>query len=229
MPTYKHVIHIPARTGLPRDDAINTLYFQTPAALDNAGHNALSAIVASFYDHHPAGHGTGINDYMDPDRDVTTNAARVDAYLMPTTAGPLGAPVHSLPFTWSAPFANLQPLPDQDAVVMSYQGDMTGVTNARKHRGRIFLGPLQANSMQESAGGLGAQSVSGTMIAIIIASAQEILGVAAEALSTSPRWVMWSHTDWAARPVVQVSVDDRFDVQRRRAQKATSRVRGVVA
>lgn len=230
MPIYKAAVHIPARTGLPRDEAVNTLYFQSPASLTSGDMNALLGIVSTFYTHRPVGSGTSISDYISQDRDPTLNAARIDLYLAPATKltpegkqSPWGSPQHTLRFTWTAPTNAYQPLPDQVACVMSYRADLTGVINARKYRGRIFLGPLNALSMMEAASANGAQTVNQIMLNAIGGAAKEILHTAVESLSSGVKWVMFSQTDWAARTIVEVSIDDRFDTQRGRLVPSTGR------
>lgn len=218
MPVYKLSTHIPARTGLPKDDSVNSLYFRTAGTLTTGDLDAMIGVLSAFYTTRPTGFGLAISEYFSPDRDPSTNAVRTDAYLMPGSRGPIGTPVHSLGWTWAPNASNHQPLPDQVAVCMSYKASTVGVVNVRKYRGRIFLGPLSVDVLEEIAGGLGAQTVKPTFRGAINKSAQEVLGTAMEALSFAPRWVMWSGTDWTARDVIEVSVDERFDTQRRRLQ-----------
>lgn len=227
---YKLTTHIPAITGLPRDDSINSLYFRTPAAASNADLDAMIGVLSAFYTTRPTGHGLAISEFYSPDRDATANAVRTDVYHIPSvrTLGPhgypaYGTPIHALHWSWAPNASHHQPMPDQVAVAMSYRASTVGVVNVRKYRGRIFLGPFSGDVLEESAGSVAAQTVKADFIACVNLSAQEVLQTAMESLSASPRWVQWSPTDWAARDVVEVSVDDRFDTQRRRLERASSR------
>jgi len=229
MPVYKHAVHIAARTGLPADDSVNTLYTRTPAAATDGQLDAIMGIISTYYTNIPSGHAASPSYYYSADRDPASNACRIDTYLMPSTRGDIGTPVRALHFTWSPNPGSTVPLPDQVAVCQSYQASVVGVVNPRRYKGRFFLGPLNNGSMYESSGGLGAQTVNAEMRTIMNLNAQQVLGIALEALSSSPRWVQWSSADWVARDVVQASVDERFDTQRRRLQPSGFRDRVVIA
>lgn len=224
MPTYRLVAIIPSVSGLPRDASQNAFYFTTPSAMTTGNMDALAGVLSTFYSHHPASHGTGLNDYFAADRDETTGAFEIATYLMPSTPGPTGPPVRRLFTDWQAPSSPHQPLPDQVAVCMSYKAALGSSVLVNRFRGRIFLGPLNVLSMEESSTGGGPQTPSATFMDVILGDATEILQTAVEALSFSPRWSMWSQTDWVARPIIQASVDDRFDTQRRRLERAGTRL-----
>jgi hypothetical protein len=223
MPVYRLAAHIAALTGLPRDDSVNTFYFASGSAMDNGKLDSIAAYVDSFYNSNPAGHGTHVSDYYAWDRDRGSGKCSFKWYLMPGAPGPIGSPIHTSTWTFGSSVTSLQNLPDNDAACLSYRGDITGVTNLRRHRGRIFLGPLNSLALQNTgSANTVPQALSGTMIAVMLGAAEE-MAAAVAALSWSPAWHMWSPTDWVSRLITQVSVDDRPDSQRRRLERASSR------
>jgi len=120
-------------------------------------------------------------------------------------------------------------LPNECAICLSYRGALgSGLVPAR-HRGRIFLGPLDGGVVDQ-----------GTGDTIVDVSVRNAIATAAGALvttttSTDCPWSVFSPTNagpppWslgdlvvATDPVVAGYVDDAFDTVRSRGGSATSR------
>jgi hypothetical protein len=227
---YKFSAHIPARTGLPADDSVNSFYFKTASTITTANMAALIGVIDSFYAVAPTGHGLNVGGYYSNDRDPGSGKVRYDVYHLPAarTVGPKGFPAYGPPIyhlntTWVPNAGSTTAQPDQVAMCLSYHSDYTAGPNLKRRRGRIFLGPLNTVVYANGTGSSSPQSVGSTVRATVLQAAVDFLQTAAEALSFAPRWQVWSPTDWASHDVIQASVDDRFDTQRRRLEKASIR------
>lgn len=220
MTIYKAQVHLASISALPRDDVVNTLYFFRASDATGAQLDQLGDDISNFYLTDSGTQAAPLKSYLAHDRDYGTNKCRVDFYLMPATPGRTGPPVRSRTFTLGSP-GTVQNLPQQDAVVLSFHGDLSGVTFPARHRGRIFLGPLNVTSMEEAAGGTAAQTVAALLQQDMGKAASHWLGSVAAGHGNS--WAVWSHTDWASHTVVGGWVDDRFDTQRRRLERTSGR------
>lgn len=106
-------------------------------------------------------------------------------------------------------------LPRECAIVLSFQGSRAAGFPQARRRGRIYIGPVLANT-----------NVSGRPSST---TTQDIAD-AAEALRTAllvdPQhyWAVWSTVDQEAVQIENGWVDNAFDTQRRRGVATTSRV-----
>lgn len=122
-------------------------------------------------------------------------------YAVPATPGILGDPIEIAPITGM--HGNQAPsteLPPQVAATVTWQ------TGPRRHWGRIYIGGLVTSV-------LGTGRISSTVV--------DTIGAAAKAfqqtlLTDGLRLVTFDRKNWVANEVAQVSMDDVFDVQRRR-------------
>lgn len=106
-------------------------------------------------------------------------------------------------------------LPDELAVVMSFQGlKAAGAPQARR-RGRVYLGPLDVTAATQN------RPTAAFLTAI--ANAATTLKAAVEALSGTSAWCVWSVADASSVIVEDGWIDNAFDVQRRRGVLPTSR------
>lgn len=222
MPIVRAVAKLAARTGLPRDDADLTFHYSFATTPGSSDYDNLAGVISFFLNAPPSGHTDHVRDYISQDRDTGTGHCHVVFYLMPSTPGPTGAPVHTTAFTFSGGSIPAAPLPDQDAACLSFHADLTGAVHPRRLRGRVFLGPLGSLALEEGSGGIGAQSVSSNFLSVATASAHAELLL--DAASFGWTWVVFSRVDWAGHTVVGGYMDDRFDTQRRRLQKPSGRV-----
>jgi hypothetical protein len=138
--------------------------------------------------------------------------------------GPLtGSPIASLPINLlPAPVSGAKSLPSEVAICLSFASvygsaiEFQGETRPRaRHRGRVFLGPLESAAITDDS--LGRAIPTTNMVA-------DITGAAGFLSTTSTvSWSQWSRKDGIFRAVSRYWVDDAFDTQRRRGEKARSR------
>lgn len=112
----------------------------------------------------------------------------------------------------SAPSGNT--LPHAVAMVLSFQADRVSGDPQARRRGRIYLGPLDA-------GQTGTNGRPTPTAITVLANAGDNLLTATGALGVD--WTVYSPTNGFSSVVTNGWVDDRFDIQRRRARDASSR------
>lgn len=111
-------------------------------------------------------------------------------------------------------------LPAEIAMCLSYRAAQESGVPVARTRGRIFIGPLSNQWLGTTVAGdvrpLAANATTLRSAGIALANA------------AGPDWCVWSPTTLTARPIIEVSTDDAFDIQRRRGAEPTVRVRGTV-
>lgn len=222
MPIMKAVVQLAANSALPRDASELTLFYSFTSTPGTGALDSIASLVAAFFNNTSvSGVSASVGSRLAKDRDYSTNACKVVWYTMPSTAGPTGPPFHVSSWTLTAPGTVIN-LPDQVAVVCSYHSDLTGVsTHIGRHRGRFYIGPLNELAMNSGTGSVAPQTVSASFMTDIGLEAKTQLR---DNTATYATWVQFSRTDWTGRAVTAGFVDDRFDTQRRRLQRADSRI-----
>jgi len=118
--------------------------------------------------------------------------------------------------TWSfssAPTGN--PAPTEVCVCLSFQGDrQSGIPQAR-HRGRVYIGPLDV-ALVDSSG-----QFSSTNRTTLATAGNDLL--TASNAATNWVWAVWSTVNGDIVPVTNGWVDNEFDTQRRRGRDSTAR------
>lgn len=217
----RHVIILPANSALPRDEVELGFYTNFATVPSNTDLDNVAIDVTNLFNFTRAGQTNTVGHYLARDRDYATNAAKVKHYAMPSVPGPTGPPVHVSSWTLDSPGSTITPLPEQDAVVLSYHGTLVGVTtHLGRHKGRMFFGPFNTLALEESSGGIGAQTVSSDVLRDLTAAAA---GFGPALTAHGFTWSVFSRTDWTNHDVVGGYVDDRWDTQRRRLQESSGR------
>jgi hypothetical protein len=187
----------------------------------------LTTMIANWFDTAVAGSGNPVGYYLSF---TIPRAGSPHEILYYDITGKLdgtaaGGPIATVNFSITAqpPSTGVLALPDQIAVVVGYQGDMTGIPefqgNTRprsRRRGRVYVGPLVSAALANSA-----------TEAVVPAQMQTDLAVNTHALwnwsgqtaANNPQLVVWSRMDKAVYPCVQARVNNIHDVRRRRAAR----------
>lgn len=205
MALYRVTTTFPYFTGVPEDVSTNTMYFLTPEGTSDAiAMLAIDARLNTFYD--------GFNGLWSK---VIISPATWKAYNMadPQPRLPVGSGIIGLTFTPTA--INL---PEEVAMVLSFQAEPISGANQARRRGRIYVGPLSMNSTTQPTGGAYVQwasAVRATIASAAAALADTTVNVAA--------WQVYSPTDNQAHPVARGWIDVQPDTQRRRGHKTVGR------
>lgn len=226
---YRAVLTLPARSGITQDNIEMTLCFKsdtvspTTTDFDNLRND-----IKSFFHTTPTGGSGNVGSYMS--YAINASACRIDVYNIPPLLASMGSPDYTSSWTFTlGGTSSTSHVPQEVACCVTFEADMTDVPVAegdtrpqQSHRGRIYLGPIQDNAVTINVT-TGVPRPSATMIDDILKAAKQFLGTAA----AGHGWHQAIHSRklWDAFPVIEVSVDDAFDTQRRRGQAPTARTR----
>jgi hypothetical protein len=221
-------VHFPHMSGLPEDTVVNSFVFSDAVGtpFTNAVADAVSGDIASFYnDAVAAGGPHTVAHFLGDQLSRAANAVFVEWYQIQEAmhGEPHGSPFHTTTFTLGAMNPGAQGLPSELCVVCSIAAapgslpEESGSTRPRaRTRGRIYLGPLSSIVFDSEAGTRRVRVVSAARVTIAGAAARL-------ADATNATWCVWSRRNGNALPVVTGFVDDAFDIQRRRGERAVGR------
>lgn len=212
MPILRVQSAIPFQTNIPKDVTQNTWHFLVTGSIDDALMTAVHTALTDFYN--------VVDQYMPGNNLVTTRTAKFYDLGQPAPRAPLATKtsVH----TYSAQPA----LPEEVAIVLSFQGDPLSGANQKRRRGRVYLGPFSQTVCTTL---LGRTRVDTAVRTALIAAAQTLHNTSLAA--TGWKWCVYSRTSaneggssesWAV-PVAQGWIDDAFDTQRRRGPAPSTR------
>jgi hypothetical protein len=224
-------VHLPYKSGIPRDVAINTFYFAAsdtlladPPTLVTALHDAGTALI-DMYNANLGGIRIGdyIGNFVDRSHCYVT-LAELSAAALTTPGGAVTfTPLASSPFTLAGtPSYNSLPL--EVAAVSSVRGMDTfpGTTfppSIRRRRGRFYLGPLNISTIETETDSRPTFTASfRTRLAI----ATKGLQAAVDAID-GLAWVVWSRTAAGVSIITEGYINDEPDTQRRRGSGETAR------
>lgn len=105
-------------------------------------------------------------------------------------------------------------LPQEVALVLSFQGSRSAGFPMARRRGRIYVGPLKSTTSTDG------RPTSGVISGLVTAA--EEFGDDIKAIP-GHQWCVWSTVDADMVPIVSGWVDNAWDTQRRRGVTATSR------
>lgn len=196
--------------GLPADEYTNTFAF----TID--GSSGLTEVLSEFYNNAATGGTNPLCYYMSECISRASDACVIKYYDVSThlDGSAAGAPFEVDTWTLGAG-GSAEPLPEQICAVASFYDVLTAadITTGR-HRGRIFLGPLNGSAYE--ADSFGHAILHSDLLADIS------LNMAALQAST-PQWSTWSRAGAMMNPVIGGFCEQQFDVQRKRQLRATSR------
>lgn len=215
--TYRAQITIPMYTGIPEDVVTNTLYFQrldagpaTDVDLENMIDHLTTFYAEVYGNSTPLGAGS-IASYMRPGStslkvyDLDDPKPRVAVREQGMPFGPVQDPTSSLP--------------QEVALCLSFRTEPTPGVAVGSQRGRIYLGGL-GNGFLDVAG-------TSTYPRIKIAAFNDVTNAALKMfnsmLADEWGWVIHSEKLDQDFAVAEIWVDNSFDTQRRRGNKATLR------
>lgn len=198
---------------LPADIAMNTWHFVTPGDPGDVT-TEVATLLEAFYD--------AIGTYLSNGLNGTADVKLFD--LEDPSPRP---PVGETTFTFS-PSAG-QTLPHEVALAMSFQGPVVAGTAQARRRGRLFLGPFDADAQTTA---VGDSRPSGTMINAIVAAAETLM---TDTTTPGLIWSVFSPTTagpppWSSSELANAFVtvtngwiDNAWDTVRSRGTAATSR------
>lgn len=211
-------------TGLPADSVFNTWHFFEK---DGDGTDAIATALDNFYNNAASGSPHPLAYYINGSRDRGAEKTLIRFYELPAAPGPIGSPIETAFVTLGAGSTHAA-LPSEVAAVMSFHSDLTGVAEstgttrpAMRHRNRVYLGPLEADSIVTDDGSAAEIFLSSNFLETVTHNAANLFLYTGA--SGNSFWGQWSKADWTMRKVTGGYVDNAPDTQRRRGEKATAR------
>ncbi len=204
-------IEIQSTAGMPTDVVMNRFHFRTPFdPVINTERDEIIARITGFYD------------------GLLSNTRRLSARWPVTVSGighviklyNMGDPVPRVPFSVTTFALGVVPsqtgLPDECALVLSFQASKISGTPQARRRNRIYFGPIT----QSSTTTLSSETRPSTQfVDDLVKAADEKLAVNGAGVE----WITRSETTGAVAIVADGWVDNAFDTQRRRGPNPSVR------
>ena len=207
MGVVRAMVRFEGDTLTPEDIFINTWHFLPNGGILTEGvADQLTAQLDNFY---KSPHGGQPGFILEYSSSFLTGNVEIRFYDL-ADAKPRTPITRSFVFT---PVASGS-LPAEVSVVMSFEA---GKPVTRSRRGRLYLGPLNANAMNATS--TSDRHISPTLQTMIAHAAAYMSDP-----STAHPWAIWSEKLQSAAVVETGWVDDAFDTQRRRGSEALTRV-----
>jgi hypothetical protein len=201
-------------SALPEDRFVNVFHVRTEATVTEGDLTTCAEAIAAFYDATPTGSAFAMAHLYNTQITATRSIKTYDmADAMPRHA------IHELYPSLSAFDSSSDNLPEELAVCLSYHGNPSPGTPIARCRGRIYLGPWVVGAMAQETG-TGNCKVADTLRDILLHAGKD-LADALEAIGW--QWCVWSPTSNVLHTITAVSVDNAWDIQRRRGHKPTFR------
>lgn len=210
---YMVMCSIPYFTNIPEDVVTNTFHFSHSGTVGPSDFTALKNTVANFYETvWPSGSaGCQAAAWLNPSQ------TRIKIYN-------LDDPIPRVPVLDAiTPISIRQETSGtaapEVALCLSLKADPISGINPRNQRGRLFLGGIGSSSITNGTAS-SFPKPDGVLIGNLILAAQ---GIITNQVTTGWSWNIYSPTVGLAFPVTGGFVDNAFDTQRRRGNKATGR------
>lgn len=198
--------------GLPEDAFVNTFWFGTLS--DPPSQTQADEIASRLIDFYTTANTlSAVGAYLGGA--VSRTAAACSIRVYDGTAAPGLGPIDTYPLTINAA-AQAADLPWEVACCLSFKNDSATGIPAPNRRGRVYIGPLNAQTQTES----GASVRPSAAFRTDLADAGSRL-IASNTAATS--WVVWSRDLSVASVVESGWIDDAYDTQRRRGEQVTAR------
>lgn len=204
---------LPFNTGLPRDVAQSSFAMQATTLPEDP--SGIQTAVNNFWNTNPGESAFAIADFLSPVVLRTANAATAEIFQITHPAETIGEPLFSWQFTIGAA-SDPGGLPNEVAICTSLLA--SGGTNARRNKGRMYIGPLNQAAVGADSGGQAPPA--GELVATLVLATQQL---ALDVVTAGGTLCVWSREDHALHVVEGGWVDNAWDTQRRRGLDPTSR------
>lgn len=207
-------------SGVPSGRYVNDWCFEGPADPTNGEWTTLFEELQKFYDDVDGAQTFPMLYYMS--EEIATTGHEMRAYELETPPPHIPLAVYSFGMTVDD---TITALPAEVACVLSFHGDVVAGTDVgpgphlkARHRNRVFLGPLNINSLEIIGGDTPRPRT--VFMSNMMYAAGGLLNNAT-LIAAGWNWAIWSPTRADGEHVRGGHVDNAFDTQRRRGAAAT--------
>lgn len=204
------------------DVSVNTFHFAADESLParDAWESAVLQ-VKDFYNGE-AQAGTSVASWLTPYRRTLPSSAEIRVYerVAPKPRVPVLVEPYNLSPASSAPNGSL---PTECAVVLSYTAQRTSGIPVGRARGRLYLGPWRAGTLDPGSAGAPPVISSGLIVGALESAAARLMLGTENPESEPVQWSLWSETDQVMRPIIGGWIDNEFDTMRSRGLTYTAR------
>lgn len=195
-------------SGSPKDVYTNTFYFRNESGPGSSAQMAdnLATDLQEFY-------GTAPTDVASPVSISSRMSGAVIADNPELRVYDLGQPAPRYPIIrfLTIDFNTTSYFPSEVAACLSY----VAAENQPRSRGRIYLGPLAANTAVVADG---RATIDANFRTCALASSRRLM------LKPNHTWELWSPTSGQMKTITGLWMDNAFDTQRRRGEEASGRL-----
>lgn len=209
MSTVRAQFRLPHDNALPEDGVTNTWYFFTTGEPTEANLDSIRDRLVAFYND---GSTSIANSWSDQ---YNQGAATIRYYDMADAEPRVPLRIDGA-LGLDAPGA-FSRLPAEVALCLSFSAAVASGENAKRRRGRVYLGPFNQGTLGTDTADQGRPS--STFINTVKTAAAGLLA----ANDADATWRVWSELDAVSRDVTHGWVDNAWDTQRRRGVAPTAR------
>jgi hypothetical protein len=225
MPTAHATVTLPHRSGLARDNVINSFTFDSVDPLTADIFDEIRDALEEFYN------ATSAEVLVQVGRYINSSISRSSAPIVRIydvsghmSGAPAGSPVGTRAFAAALPSSASEiGLPNEAAVCLTMAADFgsdvefgPGTRPRARDRARVYIGPLNVTAAQTTLG------ITRPDVDMRNNLAQS--GIRLARRFATVNLVVWSRAAASTKTVTHVWVDDAFDSQRRRGERPTSRI-----
>lgn len=218
------------KSGLARDQVVNTFHFQTPLQdTANPTDDQRSFVRDALNDLYglAVGSGSALRTFL-AESTMASQRAEYKFYNLDhaTPRQPIGGPQPAQNIT---PVIATAPLPSEVALCLSFRGNAVSGTNMARRRGRIFIGPLNTAAVESDPITGQARPVLALQNAAVqganrLADAMALVGMIWSIYSPALRAAGSGSALSGTTDIKHAWCDNAFDTQRRRGQNPSGRV-----
>jgi hypothetical protein len=222
----KLTVTMGVKSGIPRDSVQFDLYYRHAEPRVDADFDNMRDHIIDFLTIAPSTFAAALQTRLGDVLSISADKVEVRFYDVPAAPGALGAPIATR--TGHLTGVGGSSLPEEVAAVLSFRGIYgslvefgAGATRPRARvRNRIYLGPLAVSAKDQDTT-TKRTFVHQDLIDIATGSARDRLFT--DAAADGWTWSVFSRTNWQDFSVAFVSMDNAFDIQRRRGPDPTAR------
>lgn len=209
----KFQVTLKTRDGDPANFVVNTFHADITNASLAAGCGLFATRLIAFYHDTPATGTNPVKAFLGNRLSATGHEIR--AYNLADAKPRVPIIIATFDFTTMGAAC----LPEELAVVLSFEADKVAGAPQNRRRNRVYLGPLTSNAVDQEGSPGFRPKVAQTFIDNLTKAAHDLKA----GNTATEKWMVYSPTNGTTHDIRGGWVDDAPDTQRRRGSKAINR------